>query len=93
MAYIQPQPRVTRLYWLLNKLTEKDLSLQEIDAPVSFLRLFHDFLLLKRLGYVSFKVSSEGVPGPIHLYRLPTYDEVRKAYLDYKHLKFEKVSA
>jgi len=76
-----PQPRVKRLYWLLQKLAEKDLSLREIDTPVSFCRLCHDIRLLKRMGFVSCKFDSDGLPGIIHLYKFPSFEEVRLSYI------------
>ena len=82
-------PRVKRLYWILHKIPKKGLEISDFDIPTSVRSTISDIKLLKRMGFVSFKLSKIGIPETIKLVRLPELVELQKWYLAVKMHRFE----
>lgn len=86
-------PRVRRLYWVTQNIPSKGVKLNEFDLPESvwsFKSRARDARLLKRMGLVSFKTTTLGVPKTINLVRSPELEELQKLYLMVKMHRFEK---
>jgi hypothetical protein len=82
-------PRVTRLYWMLRKIPAEGIEVYEFDIPTSVRSTISDIKLLKRMGFVSFKLSKISIPEAIKLVRLPELEELQKYYLAVKMHRYE----